>query len=437
MELDTAKGTRDIEPREQAAREYITNVLVSVFKSYGFQALDTPLIERRDVLAAKFAAGEESDALKETYTLEDNGGRELGLRFDLTVPLSRYIAMNRTLKLPFKRYQIGKVYRDAPVKVGRYREFTQMDVDIIGSKDLSADLTCLQLALDGYTKIGLDVTIKVNNRTFLQELMNSYGIDEQKFPTVVVTVDKLDKIDREGVAKELIDKGVAESSVNKLLDELSTDGSNEEKLSYFQNKMCAADNPEISNGIDQLKKLFSLLNDGRLVFDPTLVRGLGYYTGTVFEVFDATGKLKESIGGGGRYDKLIGEYLANSGINSDRDYPAVGMSFGIDRIIDVLKMNDALPAQATATQVFVIPMNTNEESFALAKQLREQGVAVDMDMMNRGLSKNLNNCNAQQIPFALIVGEDELASGKFTLKNLVEGNEEQLTIEEIASKVKG
>ncbi|MCA9478399.1 MAG: histidine--tRNA ligase [Nanoarchaeota archaeon] len=414
MELANARGVRDIDPQDQMLREAIVSTLTKIFQSYGFVPLDTPLIERYDVLSAKFAAGEESDAMKETYRLQDNGGRELGLRFDLTVPLSRYIGMNGSLKMPFKRYQIGKVFRDAPVRKGRYREFTQVDVDIIGAKEMAADATCIAIALDVFNALGIRTEIRINNRKFLSSLLASYGIDEKKRDSVLVTIDKLDKIGRDGVLKELEEKGIAER--NSLLDDLIRTGTNEEKLDYFMNKQCNGE------GIDELKEVLSYVDDGSVVFEPSLARGLAYYTGTVFEVYAK--ELDSAITGGGRYDDLIGSYL-----DGKKDYPAVGISFGLDRLVDVMKsLNDA--EMSTQTKLLIVPLNTVKESFSIASRFRKAGINTDIDLMKRGPSKNLNNANQQGIPYVAIIGEDEVKENLITLKDLKSGEEKKLSVED-------
>ncbi len=426
MELDTAKGTKDIPPEDELLREQIKTQLQRLFSRYGFVPLDTPIIERYDVLSAKFAAGEESDAMSETYRLQDNGGRELGLRFDLTVPLSRYVGMNRTLKLPFKRYQFGKVYRDAPIKEGRFREFTQCDVDIIGTKDMIADATCIAIMKEAYEELGVAVKISINNRKFLVALLTSNGIPEDKLEAAIMSIDKLDKNGRDAVLKEVKEKGLDEDSVSKVIDLMSLQGNNEEKLEFFSNML------KDDEGLAELKEVLSYFpNDKDVVFTPSLARGLGYYTGTVFEVLDAKGKLNSSIGGGGRYDKLIGSYLA-----SDREYPAVGFSFGLDRIVLVLQKLGLVQEQKTRTKVFIIPMQTKKECFVIAQELRKAGINTDIDMKGRGLSKNLTYANDFKIPYAIIIGENELKENKVMLKDLEKGENLLLSLDEVIAKIK-
>ncbi|MEA3399371.1 MAG: histidine--tRNA ligase [Patescibacteria group bacterium] len=434
MKLELARGMRDISPDDEIIREEIIETFKSIFTSYGFVPLNTPIIERYDVLSAKFAAGEESDAMTETYNLKDNGDRELGLRFDLTVPLSRYIGMNPVMKMPFKRYQIGKVFRDAPIKKGRFREFTQCDVDIIGSKKMIADATCIQIALACYDKLNIDVVIRINNRKFLVAFLENNGLANEYSDSIIMSIDKLDKIGKQGVLKEIDEKGLNSESVAFVLDTLISANnlkSNEEKLSFFEKSLGE------SEALNELKELFSFFNDNgdvnnnlSLVFDPTLARGLGYYTGTIFEV-EASDKSIGSIGGGGRYDKLIGTY-----IGKNKDFPAVGFSFGLDRIIEVRKKLKLVDNKKSKVQLLIVPMKTESESFLIANKIRSEGINVDIDLMSRNLGKNFSNADDLGIPFVAVIGENELAENKISIKNLSSGEKSLLSVEETISLIK-
>ncbi|MFW5865912.1 MAG: histidine--tRNA ligase [Nanoarchaeota archaeon] len=426
MKLECARGVRDIDPQDQLIREKIITEFKTIFSRYGFIPLDTPIIERYDILSAKFAAGEESDAMSEVYTLKDNGNRKLGLRFDLTLPLARYVGMNKNLKLPFKRYQIGKVYRDAPVRAGRYREFTQCDVDIVGTEDMLAEATCISIAIDAYKSVGIDVKIQVNNRSFLTSIIQSNNIPAQKTDSLIMTLDKLDKIGVDGVIKESSEKGLEEDVVSKIIDLISVKGSNAEKLSFFRNMLSN------NEGLQELEDLFSYFNnEDPIEFTPTLARGLGYYTGTVFEVVDMHGRLDSSIGAGGRYDNMIGNYL-----ESEQDFPAVGISFGLDRIVDVLKKLKRTNEKITRTKLFIVPINTKKESFAIAQRFRKAGINTDIDMKGRGPSKNFKQANKEGIPYVGVVGEDELAQDSITIKEMASGKESRTDIEKAISLIR-
>lgn len=433
MKLQHARGVRDIDPNEQILRQNVMTKLKLVFEKYGFVPLDTPILERYDILSAKFAAGEESDAMSEVYTLKDNGDRELGLRFDLTVPLARYVGMNTGLKLPFKRYQIGKVYRDAPVKAGRYREFTQCDVDIIGSTSMIADASCVQLALDAYKLVNVETSIKINNRKLLQEILSYLGVSKDQYDSAMVSVDKLDKYGKEAVQKELDEKNIS-LNINKFVE--LTPGtcilSETKKLDkdFLEplEKVLGKNSP----GLTELKELFKLLEQdaNNIVFDPALARGLGYYTGTIFEVYAQENTKIGAIGAGGRYDNLIGKYLGKE----DGAYPAVGISFGLDRIVDVLQQLGKVSEQSSNTQVFVIPIGSIDAS-AVTRKLRDAGINTDIDMMSRKLPKNIKYAQSYGIPYALFVGENELQEGKFKLKNLNSGQEVLGSMDELIIEI--
>ncbi len=430
MRLQNARGVRDIPPKEQSQRQAIIRKLQETFEKYGFVPLDTPIIERYDVLSAKFAAGEESDAMSETYRLKDNGGRELGLRFDLTVPLARFVGMNLGLKMPFKRYQIGKVYRDAPVKEGRYREFTQCDADIIGSKNMISDATCATLAIDFYRSIGLDVVVKINNRKVLQGIISELGVKKEQFESAMITIDKLDKYGREAVEKELKEKDI-EIDLKKFLE--LTPGTcslaEKERLKKEFLEPLERSLGEENEGLKELTELFSYLDNSKsIIFDPALARGLGYYTGTVFEVYSKENPSIGAIGAGGRYDNLIGGYLDQP----EGAYPAVGISFGLDRIMDVLKKLGKKTEEQGSAEIFIIPIGaTIKESFKIAQELRAKGIRTDIDLAGRSLSKNIKYADTLSIPRVLFVGEDEIKKGLFKLRDLKTGEETIGSVDEL------
>ncbi|MFP4524362.1 MAG: histidine--tRNA ligase [Candidatus Woesearchaeota archaeon] len=417
MKLQLARGTRDINPDEKQAREQLTTQLKETFETYGFAPLETPIIERMDILGAKYAGGDTSDVMKEVFRLQDQGGRELGLRFDLTVPLARYVGMNPQLKMPFKRYQIGKVYRDGPIKQGRYREFWQYDVDIVGCKAMTADAEILEVVLDVFDKLGLDVEVRINNRKLLTELVEKAGISPELAETVIISLDKLDKIGKEGVLAELMDKGFDKEESERVLDNL------DKSLDEYQQLL-----PE-SEGVAELKELFERLpDDKRLRFLPSLARGLAYYTGPVFEVFSK--ELSVSLAGGGRYDDMIGNYLGGK-----QEIPAVGLAFGFEPILEVMKKKEAIKLKPSPTQVFVLPIGGVDAS-KVVRELRQAGVKTDTDLMGRGLSKNIKYADAYGIPYVLFVGEDELKEDKYKLKELKSGDEEVVALDEVLKKMK-
>ncbi len=425
MTVEMAKGTRDFPPEDKIIREELISELKEVFESYGYSPLETPSIERLDTLTAKFAAGTESDAAKEIFKLTDQGNRELGLRFDLTVPFSRFIALNPNLKMPFKRYEIGRVFRDGPIKLGRYREFWQCDVDIAGASSVKAEAELLLLSLEAFKKLKLDAYMEVNNRKLLFGLMDHCNIPAEKRETVIITIDKIAKYGEDVVRKELVDKFIDKHSIEKLLQVFTTRGTNDEMLELLE-PMATSDIGK--EGLKELKELFEYLKfveHGKIVLNIALARGLAYYTGTVFEGFLKNSKVTSSICGGGRYDNMIGMYASNN-----RQYPAIGISFGLEPICDALKLNNP-NLKKTVTELYIIPIQTFKESLVIATTLREAGLNVDLDLMEKGISKNLDYANTLKIPFVAFVGETELKEQKIKLKNMIEGSEKVLTLDEV------
>ena len=436
MKIERAKGTRDFMPGQKIARDYIINAIKRIFELYGYLPLETPVIERYDVLASKCTGG--AEILKETFKLKDQGGRDLALRYDLTVPLARVIAMNPTLKMPFKRYQIDKVFRDGPIEKGRVREFCQCDVDVIGISQMSADAEMLAIAQDVFKALQLNVIIKVNNRKILDAMMDAVGITQDK-NDILLTIDKLYKIERSGVEKELAEKGMKPAVIKQLLDMILIKGTNEAKLAKLRELFAKAfkwdqeTSPEMpveAEGLQELELLFKAAASMGVkpFFDPSLARGLAYYTSTIFEVV-LLDKEIGSVGGGGRYDNMIGS-LVGSG-----KYPAVGISFGLDRIYDVLIEARKFPT--TTTQVYVIPVSIAdmEYSVEIAKELRNAAINTDTDLASKSVSKNVEYANKLGIPYVIVVGENERKKKKFKLKNMQSGKEQELTIELIISEL--
>lgn len=411
MAVDVVKGTRDFPPEVMITRQRIVSVVREVFESYGFSPLETPTFEYYETLASKFAGG--SEILKETYKFTDQGKRELALRYDLTVPFSRFIAMNPMLRMPFKRYQIGSVFRDGPIKSGRYREFTQMDVDVVGSSSMISDAEMVNIALDVFRKLKIDAVVKVNNRKLLDDMMEYSGIAEEKRGAVILVIDKLEKIGFESVRKEL-EKLASTSSISKLFELLKL-----KTLNDFKKILPA------SQGLKELEEVISYVKSDKVIFTPSLARGLAYYTGTIFEGF--TKEVSSSICAGGRYDKMIGDLVGRG------DYPAVGISFGLDILSEVVKKD---PAEKTVTKVYVIPIKTQKESFDILKRLREASINSDMDIKDKGITKNLDYADKYSIPYVLIVGPEELKKNKLKLKDMKSGKEESLSIEEIIKKLR-
>lgn len=421
MKLQTARGVRDYKPEEKVLRQEIVETLKSVFELYGYVPIETPIIERYDVLSAKFAAGEESDALKETFRFKDQGKRELGLRYDLTVPFARFVGMNPTLKMPFKRYQIGRVYRDGPIKSGRYREFWQCDFDVVGTSSMLADAEIITATLEALKKLGLNTYMRVSNRKLLNGILEYAGVKEEERETAIITIDKLDKFGVDLVKKELKEKGVDEEAVEKIMN-VFADKNDLKKLKVI------ISSKEGLEGIKELEELFnyiSVMETKNVELDVSLARGLVYYTGTVFEAM--LRGIKESIAGGGRFDDLIGRFTETG------EYPAVGISFGFERIFDELKITKK---KKTITKVYIIPIKTTEQSLKIAQQLRKVGINTDIDLVQRGPSKNLDYADKLKIPYVVFVGEKELEQEKVKLRDMKSGKEQFLSVEELISTIK-
>lgn len=419
MKLMTAKGVQDLPPEENLLKNKVVDILKETFERYGFLPLETPLLERYETLAVKYAGG--AEILKEIFKLKDQGGRKLGLRFDLTVPLARFVGMNPTLKMPFKRYEIGKVFRDGPIKLGRRREFWQVDVDIIGSSSMIAEAELLAIVDEVFKKLGLNFVIKVNNRKLLNGILEEIGIKRKK-EEVILSVDKLDKIGIEGVKKELKEKGINKKEIGALLNILKI-----KNLNLFKKQVKDKEGQE---GINELEELFSYFKILKVEceFDASLARGLAYYTGTVFEVFLRKGEITSSLAGGGRWDKMIGNFLGK-GV-----YPAVGIAFGLTPITEVLKLKKK-DSKKTLVKVFIIPIKTIKESLKVVQKLRAEGINSDIDSMGRGISKNLEYAASLGIPYVVFVGERELKEGKVKLRNMETGDEWMLTVKDVVKRL--
>ncbi|MBI5036989.1 histidine--tRNA ligase [Candidatus Micrarchaeota archaeon] len=422
MDLNAPRGTRDFLPEEAALRESVAGKLKEVFKKYGFVPLETPVMENIEVLSSKFAGGEE--ILKETYSLTDQGGRKLGLRYDLTVPLCRVFADNMMAK-PFKRYQIASVFRDGPLKKGRYREFVQCDVDTLGVEGVDAEAEILSMVKEAFSSIGLDVKIKVNSRLLLNGLLEEAGVEESKQLGALLSLDKLEKIGAEGVVSEMQERGLTKKQAEKVMDVFRK----AEKGFAFLEEI---KNANATEGVKQLKELFALLKaygvQAELV--PNLARGLNYYTGTVFEVYLKTGEIASSLAGGGRYDDLVGQFSGKEKV------PAVGISFGLDVIMEALK-DHGERKNASSAKVYVFWIgDTKKDCIKVIQELRKAGIQCLLDLAGRGVSKNFAFASKQSIPFVLIVGEKELEEKKFTLRDMASGKERKLSVEDLKKELK-
>lgn len=445
------KGTRDFSPIEMAKRNYIFNTIKEVFLLYGFQQIETPAMENLSTLMGKY--GEEGDKL--LFKMLNSGDylknapaemleqhdyihlipkiSEKGLRYDLTVPFARYVVMHRNdIQFPFKRYQIQPVWRaDRPQK-GRYREFYQCDADVVGSDSLMNEIELVGMIDEVFKRFGINVIIKINNRKVLSGIAEVIGAPD-KIVDITVAIDKIDKIGLENVNAELLEKGLSQDAVDALQPLLTLSGSNEEKLATLSTLLASS---EVGmNGVEELR--YVLTNSeaqqpkGVVELDVSLARGLNYYTGTIIEV-KAKDVVIGSITGGGRYDNLTGVF-GMSGTSG------VGISFGADRIYDVLNALDLYPKDTLAsTKVLFINFGEKESAVSLnyVMQLRKAGIPAEIYPDSTKMKKQMSYANDKNVAYVAMVGETEMANGTIALKCMETGEQENLTIDEVISKLK-
>lgn len=332
--------------------------------------------------------------------------------------------MNSNMKMPFKRYEIGKVFRNGPVKAGRSREFIQCDVDVVGVKSMMAEAELMIMANDIYKMLGLDIYISFNNRKLLSGIIKTTGISEQLEGTVILSLDKLEKIGEKGVKDELINKGLTLEEVSKLFSIIMM---NEEKM--LEELPNNPPNDLIEQGINELNNLIYYMESVGIKdvcrFSPCLARGLEIYTGTVFEVFLSDGSISSSLSGGGRYDNIIGAFLNNA-----NEYPAVGITFGLDVIYSALE-NKYTEIETPAAQVYIIPIGTESQSLNLVTRLRRKNISADIEMDKRKLRKSIEYAGKQKIPFVVVIGEDEMKCGRVRVRNMKDGIETEIDINKL------
>jgi len=443
------KGTRDFGPIEMAKRNYIFNTIRSVYELYGFQQIETPAQETLQTLMGKY--GEEGDKLlfkilnsgdylnkiDDQELTERNTLRlaskicEKGLRYDLTVPFARYVVMHREeLQLPFKRYQVQPVWRaDRPQK-GRYREFYQFDGDVVGSDSLLNEVELMQIVDTVFTRFGVRVQIKINNRKILTGIAEVIGAAE-KIVDITVAIDKLDKIGIDNVNQELREDGLSEEQIQKLQPIIMLDGTNEQKLATIAEVLKESETG--LKGVEETKYILGFLTslNNEIQLDLTLARGLSYYTGAIFEV-KALDTPMGSISGGGRYDNLTGIF-GMPGLSG------VGISFGVDRIYDVLNALDLYPKDSlNTTQVLFINFGEKETAYCLPiiAKVRQAGIRAEIFPDSAKMKKQMSYANAKQIPYVVLAGESEIAAQKVTLKNMSTGEQQLLSVDEIIHAMK-
>ncbi|WP_420186631.1 histidine--tRNA ligase [Bacteroides pyogenes] len=446
------KGTRDFSPVEMAKRNYIFDTIRDVYHLYGFQQIETPSMEMLSTLMGKY--GDEGDKLlfkiqnsgdyfsgiTDEELLSRNAAKlaskfcEKGLRYDLTVPFARYVVMHREdIAFPFKRYQIQPVWRaDRPQK-GRYREFYQCDADVVGSDSLVNEVELMQIIDTVFSRFGIRVCIKINNRKILSGIAEIIG-EADKIVDITVAIDKLDKIGLDNVNAELKEKGIGEEAIAKLQPIILLSGTNAEKLATLKEVLSAS---EIGlKGVEEsefiLRTLQTMNLKNEIELDLTLARGLNYYTGAIFEV-KALDVQIGSITGGGRYDNLTGVF-GMAGVSG------VGISFGADRIFDVLNQLDLYPKEAVnGTEIMFVNFGEKEAAFSMnmLAKLRAAGIRAEIFPDSAKMKKQMGYANAKQIPFVAIVGENEMNEGKAMLKNMESGEQQLVSVEELIAKLQG
>lgn len=401
LSTQPVKGMRDILGKQARVKRKIEFIITQTAQKYGFDPMQVPVLENLAVLTVKGGGGEAAE--KELFTLEDQSGRKLGMRFEFTTSLARVVAGNPDLPKPIKALNMGPVYRYDNPQFMRYREFTQGDCDIIGSNKPAADAECLMLAIDVMQELGFtEFFLRVNDRRLINDILRMGNVPDEKAKDAMRTLDKMDKIGLEGVEKELREREIPTDVLSFLDKDFET-----------IQRMLKEKNVE-SQGVISLKAIFSQLEAQNkmqfIKFDPSLIRGLDYYTGPVWEIFAG---VQVAVGSGGRYDNLI-KTLGGP------DLPAVGVSFGVDRLMDILVERWVdLPAE-----LFIIPIgNTLNQSQTLASLLREKNFKVEVDLMQRNIGKNMQYANNKQVPIVLFLGEDEMKQNAVKLRDMKSGDE--------------
>ncbi len=419
------KGMRDFWPGEMIKRQFVSDIMRTVAEKWGFLPMDTPALESFELLAAKGGGGEAIK--KEIYYFKDQGDRELGLRFDLTVPTCRVIASKLDLPLPFKRYQTGSVWRYDNPQAGRYRQFVQFDLDIFGTTRPESDAEIIAATCDVFDNLGFeDFVIRLNNKKLIEAFIQSVGIKDAV--DVFRSIDKLDKIGPEGVRKELKEKLNDEKKIEKVLEFIKTKGD----VGVLDKIEKIVDTELGKTAIKELREIIDFVKafgyDKNVQIDLSLIRGLEYYTGTVIEVAVGGGKL--ALAGGGRYDKMIEQF-------GGRATPAIGLAFGFERIVDTMIENNMIKVEPTV-KLFVVSINdiVRKDALKICQRFRREGIPSDFDVAGKDLRKQLSYASSASIPFVLFVGEKELKEKKFKLKDMACGEEKTASLEQLVKFLK-
>lgn len=424
------KGMRDFLPEDMRRRQFVFSTIETVFQRYGYEACQTPTMEYADILEGKY--GEEERLI---YRFEDQGGRRVALKYDLTVPLARLTAMyQHQLNMPFKRYQIQPVFRSEKPQKGRYREFYQCDVDIIGTTSPLADAELVVIANEALQELGFRTfTIRTNHRQLLRAIALWAGVPEANADAVAVSIDKLDKIGADGVRTEMANRGIAAQSADQILDLIQLQEQPNAMIAVLKDKLAGSELAQ--SALNDLHDLFQILDASAIAaenyaFDLTLARGLGYYTGPIFEI-DVTEPRIGSLGGGGRYDGLIGMFMK-------QDIPACGISLGVERLVDVMTELDMFPDDMARTGVLVTVFDDSTMLYALkiANRLREAGINTEVFFKPGKLKKQFSYADKKGIQYSVVAGPDEMAQDQATLKNMKTGDQQQLSLEALVQHLR-
>ena len=417
MKLMNVKGTFDYMPKEMSLRNKIIGVLRSNFEKYGYLPIETPKLNYFDLLSYKY--DDSAEILNEIYRLSDQGDRDLGLRYDLTVPFCKVVGMNKSLSMPFRRYEIGPVFRNGPVKLGRTREFYQCDVDVVGIDNRYIEAEQILMAINTYKELGIDIYVKYNNRKLMSGLILLAGINEDKINQVIGVIDKKEKVSTNDLVEMLTDLNITKDSIDKLLKLFDND------LNDYRNLV--NENDLIKEGMEELDELNSYLDELNIkdscIFTSTLARGLSIYTGIVFEFYDKLNRLSCAIGAGGRYNKIITNFM-NNGIV----YPAVGLSFGLEPIFVILNNEEN---KSCLIDLYMVPLDTNIETMKLASVLRSIGVRVLIEMNKKKVGKCFEYAERENIKYVMIIGNNEVESNIYKIKDMQKKEEYSLTKEEL------
>ena len=423
MKLMNVKGTYDFMPNDMAIRNEILKVLRENFEKYGYSPLETPIINYYDLLSYKYS--DDAEILSEIYRFSDQGDRDLGLRYDLTVPFCKVVGLTKDLVLPFRRYEIGKVFRNGPVKLGRTREFYQCDVDVVGIDNRFIEAEQILMAVNTYKSLGIDIIVKYNNRKLMSGIIKLAGIDDSKRDSVIGIIDKLEKVSREELTDMLKDIGVTEGQIDKLFDLFNK--------SILEYQSLSNENELISEGIIELLEINDYLDklgiSDKVSFCPTLARGLSIYTGIVFEFYDKLGRISSALGAGGRYNKIITNFMDNG-----NSYPAVGLSFGLEPIFAILK---AEMKKLRLVDIYMVPLDTNVEVLKLADKFRGMGYRVLIEMNKKKVGKCFEYAERENIKYVMIIGENEVNSGMYKIKDMDKKEEVVLNIQDLEKFLEG